>query len=162
VQDEPTFTRWVERYKDGVFRIAYEYLRNRADAEDVVQTTFIKLYQSSVPFADEAHVRRWLMRVAVNECTSLWRAFKRRPEDIDDYLDELVAADEDGTGDREVLQKVLRLPHRYGGPLYLHYYEGYTYGEIADMLQVSESTVRTRLARGRRKLKSVLQEEDAL
>jgi RNA polymerase sigma-70 factor (ECF subfamily) len=158
VQEDPSFTRWVERYKDGVFRIAYEYLRNRADADDVVQAVFLKLYRSSVPFADDEHVRRWLARVTVNECTSLWRTFKRRPEDIDDYLDELVAPGEADPGERGVLEKVLRLPRTYGVVLYLHYYEGYSHGDIADMLHITEANVRTRLTRGRRKLKGVLEE----
>ena len=80
---------------------------------------------------------------------------RRRPENIDDYLDTLTAPAEEAS---DLLRHVMALPTRYRVVLYLHYYEGYSTEEVADLLGVPSSTVRTRLARGRKRLRDVLGE----
>ena len=69
---EAEFEQAVDRYGDMVFRLALSYLKNRADAEDIMQETLLKLYTQSrkVPFASLEHERFWVVRVAVNECKS--------------------------------------------------------------------------------------------
>ena len=158
--DDASFTQLMDLHAGTVFRLAYSYLRNRADADDVVQDVFVKLYRHAGDFESPEHVRRWIIRVAVNECTSLWRTLRRHPENIDDYVDSLVSpqeepAEKDG---RDLLRAVLSLPVRYRVPIYLYYYEGYATREIAGFLGLPEATVRTRLARGRGKLKAHLDE----
>lgn len=153
MNDAETFARLVAQFKGTVFRTAYGYLRNRADAEDVAQEVFLKLYRSTREFEDLDHLKRWLIRVTVNECTSLYRALRRHPENIDDYLDTLVAP---APRDAELLRQVMALPTRYRTVLYLYYYEGYDTRGVAELIGVPESTVRTRLARGRHRLKDVL------
>lgn len=159
VRGKDEFDRYVKVYKDTVFRVAYGYLRNHADADDVTQCVFVKLLRSRRSFESDEHARRWLIRVTVNECTTLYRTFRRRPENIDDYLDTLAAPDEEAS---DLLGQVMALPARYRVVLYLHYYEGYSTEEVAGMLGVPSSTVRTRLARGRKKLKDVLRGDEGL
>ncbi len=156
MQDRLWFAGQSKRHMDTVFRVAYNYLRNHADAEDVTQTVLFKLFRSDVEFNDEAHVKRWLIRATINECTSLYRALRRRPENIDDYLETLAAPECDRANDIELLRRVMDLPLRYSMPLYLYYYEGYDVHEVARLLRLPEATVRTRLARARRRLKDVL------
>ena len=145
-------------YKGSVFRLALGYLRNKADADDVVQEVFLKLYRYDGAFESDDHARNWLLRVTVNECTALWRLLRRRPENIDDYLETLsVPAPQDA----ELIRQVMALPKRYRTVLYLLYFEGYATGDIAELLGVPSATVRTRLARGRARLKDVLTEEGA-
>lgn len=168
VFDETLFARRVDANKGMVFRLAYGYLRNRADAEDAMQNAFMKLYRAmrrDDPICgDDELVRRWLVRVTVNECASLYRALRRRPESIDDYVETIAAPDVPDGGEqadlaRDLAKKVLKLPARYRDVVYLHYYEDCPTREIAAMLGVPEATVRTRLARGRRRLKDILTKE---
>jgi len=161
VLDNDSFTQLMSLHKGTVFRLAYSHLRNRADAEDVVQDVFVKLYRHAGDFESDEHLRRWLIRVTVNECTSLWRALRRRSEDIEEYVATLPAPSQDPAPDtprpRNLLREVLKLPERYRVPVYLYYYEGYSSREVAALLGLPEATVRTRLARGRAKLKAVLE-----
>lgn len=154
--DSEPFTRLVNMYKGSVFRLAYGYLRSRADAEDVVQDVFVKLYHRDQGFNDDEHAKRWLMRVTLNECASLCRALRRRPENIDDYAATLAMPT---PRHADLFKQVMKLPVRYRTALYLHYCEGYTAREIGDLLGIPEATVYTRLSRGRRKLKTLLDDE---
>lgn len=79
---EAEFEQAVDRYGDMVFRLALSYLKNRADAEDIMQETLLKLYTQSrkVPFASLEHERFWVVRVAVNECKKA-AALTLAPED---------------------------------------------------------------------------------
>ena len=68
------FTRYAESYIDTVFRVAFNYIKSAADAEDITQNVFVKLLKEEKPFESEEHVKRWLIRVAVNECKNLTKA----------------------------------------------------------------------------------------
>ena len=152
--DEQRFRGAVEYNRDMVFRVAYTYLRDAADADDVTQNVFYKLLTSDKGFATDAHLRNWLVRVTVNECRSLFRRPWRRVEDIESYANQLQMPSE---GHVHVFTTVMRLPERYRVPLVLHYYGGFSTDEVAEMLRVPGATVRTRLARGRARLKTMLE-----
>lgn len=147
----------IERYRDTVFRIAFMYLRNQADADDVAQDVFVKLMRSSKSFESEEHLRRWLIRVTVNECKSLFRKPWRRIEDIEDYANTLAMPTPQHT---DLFVAVIKLPERYRVPLALYYYLGYSTEEVGRLLKLPAATVRTRLARGRTQLRSLLEEDD--
>lgn len=153
MQDDE-FRQAVEKNRDLVFRIAYTYLRDAADADDVTQDVFIKLLRHEGDFASEAHRRNWLVRVCVNECRSLFRRPWRRVEDIERYANSLQMP---SRGHVELLTSVMRLPEKYRVPLVLHYYAGFSTGEVASMLRVPAATVRTRLARARARLRKILE-----
>lgn len=157
IMEEQTFRQAVEDHRDVVFRIALTYLRDRADADDVAQDVFLKLLKSDAQIESWEHLRRWLIRVTINECKSLFRKPWRRVEDIENLADSLSAAQDET---KAVLSDVMRLPERFRVPIVLYYYLGFSTSEIAELLHVPAATVRTRLARGRSKLKFILEEGD--
>ena len=148
---EKQFTAVAEKYMDTVFRVAYSYLRCRADADDVTQDVLLQLYQTEKVFADEVHLKNWLLRVTINRCKIVFRAPWHRAEDIADYENSLVFPEPES---RELFEAVMALDKIYRLPLLLYYYEGYSQKEIAGILSLPEQTVRTRLFRARAKLKN--------
>lgn len=135
----------IERYRDTVFRLAFTYLRNQADADDVTQDVFVKLIRSSHDFEGDEHLRRWLIRVTINECKSLFRKPWRRIDDIEDYANTIAMPTPEHT---DLFVRVMSLPERYRVPLVLYYYLGFSTNETANLLKIPAATVRTRLARG--------------
>ena len=139
------------RYRDDVYRLAVNYTHNPQEAEDVCQTVFLKLVEQGelTPGKEKA----WLMQVTANECRSLLRSgwWKRTAP-----LDDTVPAPQ--TQEDETIQAVMALPPKYRMVIYLRYYENYTTTEIAQLLKISQSTVTTRLSRGRERLKILLKE----
>lgn len=150
------FKKAVERHRDLVFRVAYTYMRDAADADDVTQDVFVKLLRERRPFESDKHLRNWLVRVTVNECKSLFRRPWRRVEDIEAYAASLLLPTREHS---DLFVSVMRLPEAYRIPLVLHYYGGYSTSEIAELIRVPGATVRTRLARGRKRLKTMLEGE---
>ncbi|WP_303436574.1 RNA polymerase sigma factor [uncultured Oscillibacter sp.] len=147
---ESTFTAATERHLDMVYRIALNWFRNPADAEDAAQTVMLKLWQSDTEFADGEHLRRWLARVTLNVCKDMARSPWRRHTVSLEELRSPVFSDGER---RAVYREVMALPGKYRVPLYLYYYEGYSVAEIGELLRLNASTVQTRLARARGKLK---------
>lgn len=155
--DNEQYTRLVRRYIDTVFRVALNYLRSPADAEDVTQTVFEKLLREKKVFENEEHIRAWLIRVAVNECKKQLRSPWRRVEPLEDYL---TAVAFDNPAHSDLYRAVMELPKKYRMAIYLHYYEGYSTQEIASLLRIPKNTVCSHLKRGRELLKLQLQEAD--
>ena len=157
---DAAFEAAVERYGDTIFRLAYSYLKNRADAEDVMQETLLRLYRAGETFESPEHQRYWLVRVAVNECKKLLRSPWRR------RTDPLEAAPEtavwDSPAQSELFQQVMALPTKYRAAIYLYYYEGYAVREIAALMGANPSTVQTWLMRARGQLKKNLKEAESL
>lgn len=153
---EETFTALAGKYMDTVFRVAYSYLRSKADADDVTQEVLIRLYRSDQTFESEEHVKHWLIRVTVNCCKNIFRAPWRKTEDIVDYENTLTFPEPE---DHALFDAVMGLDRSYRVPILLYYYEGYSQKEIAELLSLPEQTVRTRLFRAREKLKKILTEE---
>ena len=141
-------------YLDNVYRVALSGCRTHADAEDVTQNTFIKLWERQESFEDMEHARKWLIRVAVNECHSLWRTpwMKKTA-----YLEDSKKEPSFSLGERsELYYAVLELPVKYRQVVHLYYFEEYSVKEIAGMMKLSETAVQTRLQRARQKLKETL------
>ena len=142
----------VRDYKDMVFRVAFGYMKNRDDADDITQNVFLKLFKSDIAFENQEHLRSWLIRVTVNECKSVFRAPWRKMENIEDYAEQLAMPTPKHT---ELLSTVMSMPEKYRVIIYLFYYEEYSTEEIAGLLGIPAATVRTRLARGRKRLKNI-------
>ena len=157
MMNDEQFTRLVRRYIDTIFRVALNYLRNPADAEDITQTVFEKLLRERKDFDNDDHIRNWLIRVTVNECQKLLRSPWRRVEPIEDYL---TAVAFDNTANSELYRAVMGLPKKYRMAIYLHYYEGYSTQEIGQIMRIPKNTVCSHLKRGRDLLKIQLQEAD--
>ena len=139
------------RYRDDVYRLAVNYTRNAAEAEDVCQTVFLKLleHKDLTPGREKA----WLMQVTVNQCRDLLRSSWWKRTVPMEMAVEVPAGEPD-----ETIYALRKLPPKYRVVLYLHYYEQYTTAEIAQLLKIPTGTVSTRLKRGREQLKSMLKE----
>ncbi len=112
----------VEKYKDSIFSAAFNVCANAADAEDVVQDTFIRYHTTNTQFADEQHIRAWLLRVAINKAKNVTMSFwRRRGVPLEDYA-ETLAFPSPEAGD--LFEKVMKLPEKYRIVIHLFYYEG--------------------------------------
>jgi RNA polymerase sigma factor, sigma-70 family len=151
------FTSRAERYIDTVFRVAFSYMKSRADADDITQNALIKLYHSKKEFEDDAHVKHWLIRVTINECKKALLSPWRRSEPVENYASTLSFETEEHS---EIFYAVMNLPRKYRVAVFLHYYEDYSADEISELLGIPKSTVYTHLKRGREKLKITLSEAD--
>lgn len=149
------FPHLVQTYKDTVFRLAYSYTKNHFDAEDVTQNVLLQLYKTDKVFESDDHLKNWLMRVTVNHCKNLFRAPWRKHENLEDYANTL-AFQEDRS--RDLFRTVMELDKKYRVTLLLYYYEGYSIREIAQIMNLPENTVSTRLARGRKIIKEQMTE----
>lgn len=150
------YQKIADNYLDIVYRATLSYCKNQHDAQDAVQNTFIKLLQSDIKFKDEEHIRRWLIRVAVNECKNMWSSFWHKNVTYIEELNEEPKINEESH--REIFDEVMRLPKKYSIVVHLYYYEGYSVAEIAEILGISQTNVQTRLMRARGKLKEKLKE----
>lgn len=151
------YTCLVEKYIDTVFRIAMNYTKSVHDAEDITQNVFLALWRQKKPFESDAHIRHWLIRVAVNECKKWHRSPWRHHISFEEYA---ATQPEATTEDRDILRAVMALPRKYRLPIYLYYFEEYSTREIADILKIPKGTVCTNLSRGRELLKLELQEDE--
>lgn len=148
----------VQNYGNMVYRVAYQYCGSKSDAEDVVQNTFIKLLQAKKNFEEQEYLKRWLIRVAVNEAKNLSMSFwKKKIMPLED-LGEEDFYQFDTVETSELHDAVMNLPAKYRVVVYLFYFEEYSIKEIAGILQRKETTVQTQLMRAREKLKEQLKE----
>ena len=143
-------------YQDNLYAVAFNICKNQMDAEDVVQETFVQYYTTKKQFEDQQHLRAWLIRVAINKAKNLTRTFWRRNKcALEDYMEILTFEDTDS---RNLFEEVMKLPDKYRIIIHLFYYEDYSVKEIAKILKLSESNVKTRLSRGRTLLRNTLKE----
>lgn len=147
------------KYRDNIYAIAFNYFRNGADADDIVQEVCLKYYQAlraGKVFEGEEHARNWLIRVAVNQCKKVAvSAWFRRRAPLEEYAKELYYENPE---ESDVFIAVMNLPKKYRAVVHLYYYEDYSTKEIAGLLAIKETTVTTRLMRARKKLKEQLSE----
>ena len=142
-------------YAPAIFRLAYARTGSRADAEDIMQEVFVRLLRTRPDFADRAHARAWLLRVAANCANDWFRAPWRRREGP--LTDSLPAPEHEDGG---VVEAVLALPAKYRAAVHLYYYEELSVAEIAKITGKSESAVKSRLFRARAMLREALKEDD--
>ena len=147
----------AEKYRDRLFAAAFHICRNAADADDVVQETLLRYHKTDMEFASEEHLKAWLLRVAINQAKNVNRSFFRhRIVPLEDYMETLTF----DSGDSENLfLEVMRLPEKYRIVIHLYYYEEYSVRQISQILGITDSNTKIRLARGRAMLKEKLQEE---
>lgn len=144
----------LDTYGNAILRCAYSYLHNMADAEEVLQDTLLKLLTAAPGFESEEHKKAWLLRVAAN--LSKNRISYNALRDCDELSEDLA---EEGREDLSFVWDAVReLPVQFREVIHLHYYEGYSTEEIAEILKRNPSTVRSDLRRGRERLKTVLKE----
>ena len=155
---QEAFVQAARAYGDTVYRVAYHALNNPQDAEDVMQTVLLRLYECEKKFESEEHIKHWLLRVAVNESRKVLRSVWRRTSvPLEDWQE--AAAPEDPEK-AEVLEAVMALEPKYRLAVYLYYYEGLSVAETARAMKSNVSTVQTWLLRARERLRKELGEEE--
>ena len=148
------YTRIFNLFKNDVYRLAFSYTKNYFETEDIVQSVFIKLYKNFYKFEDDVSIKKWLTRVTINECKTLFlSSWKRKMFPITDK-EEKIAIDQQK--ESNLIDSLFQLPKKYRIVLFLFYYEDYKIKEIAEILNIKESTIKTRLNRGRSLLKDIL------
>lgn len=147
-----------DRNKNAVFRMAFSYCKNKADAEDIMQDVFIKLFTGGAEFESEDKERSWLLKVTVNKCRDMFRSLRYRYSLTSIPLDEACLTYETPE-ESEVYHTVMSLPTKYRIVIHLYYYEDYSVKEISSITGTKESAVQTQLYRARKKLKDILGKE---
>ena len=154
--DKKQMQYYYEAYAEMIYRLGFTYMKNASDAEDVVQETFLRLVRQTTHFANEEHVKAWLIVTASNYCKSMLRHWWNRREE----MKELEGKSDDSPDDDAILDAVLELPDKYKTAIFLYYYEGYSSEEIAQILHKPAGTIRSYLFKGRLLLKEKIQKGD--
>jgi RNA polymerase sigma-70 factor, ECF subfamily len=173
--DQAQFAEQAMEYMSSLYSAALRMTRNPADAEDLVQETYLKAYRAFGTFKEGTNLKAWLYRILTNTYINSYRARRRRPEQTD--LDEvedlylyrrlggLEAANAGRSAEEQVLEHfteadvkaaVEALPEQFRMAVLLADVEGFSYKEIADILEVPIGTVMSRLHRGRKSLQKTL------
>ncbi|MDE5984887.1 MAG: sigma-70 family RNA polymerase sigma factor [Eubacterium sp.] len=154
---ENEFISTVKRQSRRLYLIALSITQNSSDAEDVMQNVFIKLWKYTKPFYDEEHLNKWLTAVTVNESRDYLRnPFRKRRLPLDDAVNVSVL---DKTENIDLFRAVMSLDAKDRTIIHLFYYEDMSIADIADVMKIKESAVKTRLFRARDRLKSILGDE---
>lgn len=152
-----SFEITYEMYADVLYRLALSYMKNREDAEDIVQEVFTKYFTGfHMPMTDEQE-KAWLIRVTINQCHDAFRKKSYRLHDSLDDVAEIAASEEPQLQD--LMSMLKKMPDKYQGVILLHYLEGYSVEETAKILGLSLSAAKMRLKRGRELLKEKIEEE---
>lgn len=151
------FNRIYNLYKNDIYRLAFSYTKNILDSEDVVQNTFIKFFKQKKPINNDIEIKKWLIKVAVNDCKNLilssWHRKTRLLTDIEEKnIQNIIKED-------NLLDAIFMLDRKERIVVHLYYYEDYSVKEIGNLLKLKESAVKTKLFRTRGKLKEILKEE---
>lgn len=146
--------RLMESYGNSVLRLAYSYLHNMNDAEDVLQDTLIQFLKTQPQFETAEHEKAWFLRVAINISKNKITYNKIRK--TDELSETLAAAESEDLA--FVWDAVKQLPPKYSEVIHLYYHEGYATAQIASLLSKNEATVRSLLQRARIKLRDMLKE----
>ena len=173
--DQAHFTDVAMEYMPGLYTAALRMTRNPADAEDLVQETYLKAYRAFGSFEEGTNLRAWLYRILTNTYINTYRATKRRPEvadveDVEDlYLYRRLSGDQaaglgrsaedealDRFTDDDVKAALEALPEAFRMAVLLADVEGFSYKEIAEITDVPIGTVMSRIHRGRRALQKAL------
>lgn len=156
---EETMERLMARHGDGLMRLCYMMLSDRALAEDAVSETFFKAFRAYPRFRHDSSEYTWLTRIAINCCHSIraraWFRFESKRENLEGLRG---MGEEADLPDDTVLAAVMALKPRYKEPVLLFYYQGLPVKEIAEVLGIAVSTVSVRLKRARDILKDQLKE----
>ena len=170
--DETALAPLVEKYKRMVYRLAMQITKNHADADDVMQETFIKVYRSIRTFRKDAAFETWLYRIVVNEALNFVKRRERQRESTLEIASEAayeattryraqIANDPHAHAEKSelrhhVTEAVNSLSLKHRTVVILHEFEGLTHAEIASILNCSEGTVHSRLHYARKKLRTLL------
>lgn len=153
--EKDSYVNLIAQYGDMLYRIAIVILKNQMDAQDAVQSTFIKYIEKSPRLASRQHLKRWLAKVCTNICIDMLRQRKRQ---ADLHIEDIGAIYclEESSG---IFDALIKVEEKFRIVLTLHYIEGYSVDEIAKIINRTPSAVKMRLKKGRRLLKEIYERE---
>lgn len=154
VTDEE-FAQRIAALRDALYRVTCFQLPQRADREDAVQETIRKAWEKRDGLRDDSLLKTWVIRILLNECHDI-RARNQRALPTE----ELPGLQSPPPEHNALNESIARLDDVHRLPIQLHYIEGYSIDEVAQMLQIPSGTVKSRLSRGRAKLRTLLDEEE--
>jgi RNA polymerase sigma factor (sigma-70 family) len=160
----------MNAYGDDIKRLIFAYVKNAADTDDVTQEVFVTIYQKLNTFQGNSTLKSWIYAIAINKCKDYLRSWHSRNQRLRERLiqsthtakTEAATPEEEALENdhsNELLQKVMELPIKYREIIILFYFKELSTKEIGQVLNMNEATVRTRLNRGREKLKECLTPE---
>jgi RNA polymerase sigma-70 factor (ECF subfamily) len=171
------FTHDAMQHAPQLFSTAMRMTRNRSDAEDLVQETFIKAWRSFTTYQQGTNLRAWLFRIMTNTYINKYNAQQRKPTETElDDVEELFLYKRLGAVDQsqlsqsaedqmlslftddEVKKALEELPDQFRIPVLMSDVEGFSYKEIAEILEIPLGTVMSRLHRGRKSMQKMLYE----
>lgn len=155
--DRQFFIASAQAMERSMYCIARSYLRCEADCEDALQNALLRAWEKRSTLREERYFRTWLTRILINSCKETLRR-QRRESPSADFPE---AAAPQGS-DPALWESLRALDEKYRVIVVLHYRDGYSVREIASILRVPESTVKTRLFRARQQLKSLLEREEII
>jgi RNA polymerase sigma-70 factor (ECF subfamily) len=137
-----------------LYRVSYSQLSQKSDRDDAVQECLLKAWNKRSQLKDERFMQTWVIRILINECHNIRK--KRNRELSKDQISIPVAP---ADADHELHDALLKLDDSLRLPILLHYIEGYTLREIAQILRLPQGTVKSRMSRARQKLKETVELE---
>lgn len=143
-------------YGNMLYKIAFLYLGNASDAEDVLQDVFTKYLYGKYAFKDAEHEKAWFIRVTKNKCLDYLKSTGRKSLPLDNLS--IAIIDNDSDMEQDIISKIIALPEKYKLVIILFYYNDYTVEEISKTLKISKAAVKKRLQRGRDILKLELED----
>lgn len=152
---EKEFDAKYNDYGKMLFKIAFLYVGNSADAEDILQDVFIKYLSGRYSFKDSDHEKAWFIRVTQNKALDFLKRKGRKNISLDD-IENFTYEKNDNSAD--ILREILALPEKYKSSVILYYYNDYSVEEISKILKISKSAVKMRLKRSREILKTELED----
>ncbi|HUF04870.1 MAG TPA: sigma-70 family RNA polymerase sigma factor [Aridibacter sp.] len=175
--DAVAFEQLVNRYSPEIYGLLYRIMKDPEEARDITQETFLRAFRAISKFRGEASVKTWLYRIAINQSRNRYRWWQRRKKDktvsLDDSpagierpLSEVIAGDE-LTPEEDALRReqgamletaIGELPEHFREAVVLCDVQGFAYEEIAEILEINIGTVKSRISRGRRELRSKLKD----
>ncbi|MEM9143576.1 MAG: RNA polymerase sigma factor [Bacteroidota bacterium] len=153
-----------ERYCQGMFHVAMRFLHNADDAEDVVQEAFIKAFQKMGQYRGEVSIGAWIKKIVVHKSIDFLKSKKQQHVPLDETYMQVARETDWEVDDQVTLDQVKwameQLPEKYKYVVMMYLVEGLDHGEIAGILQISETASRTRLLRGKEQLRKRLKKRN--
>ncbi|QGH37041.1 sigma-70 family RNA polymerase sigma factor [Gracilibacillus salitolerans] len=168
LEKEQLLEETMINYGDDLIRLAFQYVKDREIAKDMVQNTFIKCYQKIDQFRNDASIKTWLYRITINECKDHLKSWHNRKVQAKNFLENTLTSLLSSTESKvmeeekhnEIRGCIFSLPKIYREVIFLYYYKSFTMEEIAITTNVNLNTVKARLRRAKQRLKHVIEEEN--
>ncbi len=152
--------RLFDTFADDLYRFAVSYVGSKHDAEDIVQDVFLKLLSKHLVFEKQIG-KAYLMTMTANKCKDFLKSSVRKTSvDLESSEWQLAYYDGFSERDKDVFDELMRLEYTYRAPIFLYFYEGFSYKGISRILKISESAVAMRIKRGKEQLRFRLEEEE--